>query len=180
MAVRKARRPPKQKPVVNSASTRNSSCARRWSTAARMSAGRPAQVDLLDVRHVLELVAAPGDARRPAEVVDRERVDAVLGEPQRELLVVGMQAADVGEDQDPGAGHLGRARPERPEPVAVLRLEHQLGRIERAAGDRDDRGTGIEIEAHAASTSAAKATAAAGRSPLGHRSGPSGGRRSGR
>ena len=119
-----------------------------------MSAGRPAHVTCSTCGMCSNSSPRRVDTGRPAEVVDRERVDPVLGEAERELLVVGMQAADVGEDHDPGAGHLRRAGPERPEPVAVLRLEHQLGRVERAAGDRDDRRTGIEIEAHAASTSA--------------------------
>jgi hypothetical protein len=51
-----------------------------------------------DVRLVIEALAAIVGRRRTAEVVDRDRVDAAFGEPQRELLVEVVQAADVRED----------------------------------------------------------------------------------
>jgi len=43
-----------------------------------MSADTVGQGHLLDVGHVLELVAALAGPRRPTEVVDREGVDPVL------------------------------------------------------------------------------------------------------
>ena len=114
-----------------------------------MSAPIPAQVVALDVRHVLEVRRRGSvEARRPPEVVDRERIDPVLREPQRELLVVRVQAADVRQDHDSGAARLGGPRSERREPVPVApRSASPLG-IERAARDRRDRRSAVEIEAH--------------------------------
>ncbi len=59
-----------------------------------------------DVRHVLELVVALRDSRRAAEVVEGDRRVSALGEPQRELLVEAVEAADVREDHDADARRL--------------------------------------------------------------------------
>ncbi len=101
-----------------------------------------------DVIHVLEVVAALDRARGPAEVVDRDGVDTVLREPERELLVEGVQAADVGQDHRARAGRLRRACPECAEARAVVRVEGDPGRVEGAPGDRRDRRPGIGVEAH--------------------------------
>src|SRR5262249_46661042 len=90
------------------------------------------------------------DARGAAEVVDRDRLGAVLGEAAREVAVVGVQAADVGEDDDPRPVRLGGARLVGHEPVAVGGLEDGLLRVEGAALDGGDGRTGIVVEAHRA------------------------------
>ena len=92
----------------------------------------------------------------PAEVVERDRVVAGLGEPLGELGVERVQAADVGEDHDPAAAS-GRRLRERGREVRAVggrQLEH-LGA--RATGDRGEqkvlgrrRRPGVEVEAHAA------------------------------
>ena len=67
----------------------------------------------------------------------------MLREPQGELLVEGVEAADVGQDHDPGAGRVrrpGRGTPRNRLPSAASSVE--LGRVERAAGDRRDRAAG--------------------------------------
>ena len=91
---------------------------------------------------------APAEARRPAEPVDRDRVDPVLREPQRELLVVGVEAADVGQDHDPAPlGSAARAWNALSRlPSAAVRVSSR--RVERAAGDRQDRRSRVEVEAH--------------------------------
>ena len=91
---------------------------------------------LLHVRHVVEVVVALLDAGRAAEVVERDRGDAALGEAQRELLVEAVEAADVGEDHDARRRRLVRDRAERREPVAVGRLEHEVVVRDGGAGDR--------------------------------------------
>src|SRR4029079_14893488 len=56
---------------------------------------------LLDVGHVLEPLAPSPEAGGPPEVVDRDRVDAVLGEAQGQLLEERVEAANVRQDHDP-------------------------------------------------------------------------------
>ena len=64
---------------------------------------------LLDVGHVLPVAVALAGARGPAEVVDRDRVMAGLGEALGELDVEAVEPADVGQDDHAGAaGPLGR------------------------------------------------------------------------
>ena len=103
---------------------------------------------LADVRLPVEARPAVADAGRPPEVVDRDRLDAVLGEPQREVPVVGVQAADIGQDHDPGAGRLRGPGEVAREPVAVGGLERDVPGVERAALDRGDRRAGVVVEAH--------------------------------
>jgi hypothetical protein len=81
---------------------------------------------LREVLHVLEVVASLADARRPAEVVDRDSGDPALGEAQRDLLVEAVEASHVGEDDDAGAARLVRVRGEGCEARAVRRLEHEV------------------------------------------------------
>ena len=110
----------------------------------------PGQVVCRDVRLVLERIVAWGvDAGGPPEVVERHGIDARLREPQGELLVVRVEAADIGEDDDAGTGRLGRARTEREEAVAVIGGQDQRGSVEGAAGDRRDGRPAVEVEAHA-------------------------------
>jgi hypothetical protein len=68
------------------------------------------------VRHV-GLLPDEAPAVRPKVIA---RASAVLGETQGELLVVGEQAAHVGQDDDAGPGRLGRPGFEGGEPVAVV------------------------------------------------------------
>src|SRR4051794_24553201 len=107
----------------------------------------------LDVGHVLEIVLPPPQPGGPPEIVDGECVDAVLREPERELLEERMEAADVGQDDDAGSAWRRGAGPECPELVAIRCRERQLVRIERGARNRNDRRSGVEVEAHAAGTS---------------------------
>src|SRR5581483_7739692 len=103
---------------------------------------------LLDVRPVLEVVAALLRAGRAAEVVDRERRMAALGESECELLVEAVEAADVRKDHDPGGpGRLGR-REEGREAVAVGGGERQVLVRDGGARDPRDRRLGIGVEAH--------------------------------
>ena len=118
---------------------------------SRPDVGRQADPGrLVDMRVVLERgVAWRVGGGRPPEVVDRQCLDACLGEPKGEFLVVVVQAADVGQDDDPGPGRLGGACPECPDAVAVLAGDDQRGLIERAPGDGRDGRVAVEVEAHA-------------------------------
>jgi hypothetical protein len=78
------------------------------------------------VGHVLEPLLPDAGPGRPAEPVDRDRVDAVLREAEGELDVVRVEAADVGQDQDGLADGLRSQRLERREAVAVGRIERDL------------------------------------------------------
>src|SRR5256886_3498635 len=53
---------------------------------------------LRDVRRVLEVVAPLRRARRPAEIVDRDRVEAALGEAEGKLLVKAIEPPNIRED----------------------------------------------------------------------------------
>jgi len=102
------------------------------------------------VRHEVEVrgALADPDPGRAAEVVDRKGVDSGFGEPQRQLLVVGMEAADVGEDDDGRpAGLLGPGE-EPGEALTVAGPQDDLLAVESAAGDRLDRRPAVEVEAH--------------------------------
>jgi hypothetical protein len=77
---------------------------------------------LLDMRPVLEVISALVDARRPSEVVERDRRDAALGEAQRELLVEPVEPAHVRQDHDARARRRVRLGPEGGEAVPVGRL----------------------------------------------------------
>ena len=104
---------------------------------------------LRDVIHVRKLVVALVDARRAAEVVDREGREPALAEPQAELLVEPVEAPHVREDDDPGSSRHLRRREERGEPVPVGRLEHEIVVRDGRAGDAGDRGRGVGLVAHA-------------------------------
>ena len=99
--------PPKQKPTVTKlvAPVRSASAAR-----GRVGVGLDLREQrLLDVGHVLPVAVALAGARRPAEVVDRDRVMAGLGEPLGELDVEAVEPPDVGQDDHAGAaGAVGR------------------------------------------------------------------------
>ena len=101
-----------------------------------------------DVRHVLEVVAALGDAGRAAEVVDRDRREAALGEAKRELLVEAVEPADVGQDDDAGLGRPVRPRAERGELGPVGRRQHEVVVRDRRPGKNRDRRQRIGVEAH--------------------------------
>ena len=108
--------------------------------------GRPPR--LSDMRAEIEVVAAVAEARRAGEVIDRDRVDPVLGEAEGQLLVVGMQPADVGEDQDARARRPRGPGGERPERRPVGRGEGHRRPIHRTTRDRGDGRPTVEIEAH--------------------------------
>src|SRR4051794_2258239 len=103
------------------------------------------------MRLILERVVAPRiGPGGPSEVVERHGVDTELREPKGELLVIRVQAANVGEDDDPGARRLGGSGTERLEAVAVVGGQEQRGPVKRPAGDRGDGRPAVEVEAHAA------------------------------
>jgi hypothetical protein len=105
---------------------------------------------LLHVRHVLEVVPALLYAGGAAEVVDRDRRHAALGEAERELLVEAVQPANVRQDDDAAVARLVRRREERGEACPVRRLEHEVVVRDGRARDRRDRRERIELEAHRA------------------------------
>jgi hypothetical protein len=90
----------------------------------------------------------PTETRGPPEPVERDRVDPALGESEGKLLVVGVEPADVRQDDHAGAARLGGTGEERRELVAIGRGQRQLGRVERAARDREDRRARIVVETH--------------------------------
>ena len=53
---------------------------------------------------VVEVIAARLRSGGPAEPVERQRVDPVLGEAEGQLLVIRMQPANVGQDHDTSPG----------------------------------------------------------------------------
>src|SRR4029077_4892487 len=79
---------------------------------------------------------------------DREPLDPVFREPERELLVEAVEAADIGKDEDCCARRLGWASPKGHHAVAVRRHERLDPAIEGAAGDRRGRWQAVVIEAH--------------------------------
>ena len=87
---------------------------------------------------------------------------AVLGEPERQVLEEGVEAADVGQDHDPGAARLGGLRDVGGEVVPVGRVELGLAGVEGAAGDRRDRRPGVGVVAHGAQVSTGVGERAAG------------------
>ena len=104
----------------------------------------------LDVRHVFELVVAHAHAGRPTEVIERRRMDPGLGEAHGEVLVEGVQTADVGEDDDRRpSGLLGGGRVGR-EPGAVGGGQEEVTPVGRArsTGDRRKRRTRARLVAH--------------------------------
>jgi aspartate kinase len=101
-----------------------------------------------EMRTVIKVVAARLGAGRAPEPVDRKRVHAALRQPQGQLFVVRMEAANIGEDHHRAARPRRRSCPERGEPVAVGRLQLDALPVQCAAGDGLDRWTAVEIEAH--------------------------------
>jgi hypothetical protein len=109
----------------------------------------PLRRRLRDVIRVREVVVALRDAGRAPEVVERERSEAALGEPERELLVEAVEPPDVRQDDDAHARAVVGEREERGELRPVGRREDDvLGANRGAAGDRGDRRDGVELEAH--------------------------------
>ena len=89
------------------------------------------------------------DAGRAAEVVEGDGGDAALGEPECELLVEAVEAANVGEDDDACVRRARRARGEGGEAVPVGRFEDEILVRDGGAGDGRDRRRGVVLEAHA-------------------------------
>ena len=96
----------------------------------------PLRRRLRHVLHVRELVVALADARRAAEVVERDGGVAALGEAQRELLVEAVEAAHVGQHDDADRRRLVGQRHERREPRSVGGLERDVLRATRAPRPR--------------------------------------------
>ena len=131
-AARNDRKPPRQNPTLTTGRHRCARAARRSRLRRRRA---PAGPELLDVRHVLEVLAARPQPRGAAEVVDRDRVMAGLREALGKLGVERIQPADVGQDHDPGARAPRGLRERRREARAVGRGQlEQLG--PGASGDR--------------------------------------------
>ena len=105
-------------------------------------------IGLRDVIHVRELVVALADAGGAAEVVERDRGEAALGEAQRELLVEAIQPAHVGEHDDPDRGGVVRRRRERCEARPVGGFEDEILVRDRRAGDARNGRQGVQVEAH--------------------------------
>jgi hypothetical protein len=99
---------------------------------------------------VVEVLTALVDPCCAAEVVERDRRVAALGEAQRELLVEAVQPADVRQDHDAYAGRLVRRRHERGEAVAVAALEHEVVVRHGGTAEHRDRRRRVQVEAHAA------------------------------
>jgi hypothetical protein len=129
--------------------------------------------ELLDERHVVPVVRPLVDPGGAAEVVERDRSVAALGEAEREFLVEAVETADVRQDHDAGrevatsgafgaavfrpgvAGLAGGASslrncPERGELVAILAFEDEVVVGDGGARDPWDRRLGVEVEAHGA------------------------------
>ena len=158
MLARKESRPPKQKPIVKTART-------RWPPhpdptglpegPEHVDGGLhvPGQVRVARLAHVGHEVEVgrplpDADPGGPPEVVDRERVHARLGEAERQLLVVRVQAADVRQDDD-GRPRGGLGAGKQPgEAPAVAGPEDHLLAVDCAAGHRLDRRPAVEVEAH--------------------------------
>ena len=103
---------------------------------------------LRDVRGVVEVVAPLRRARRPTEVVDRDRVEAALGEAEGKLLVEAIEPPNVREDDDADPVGLVGGRLEGCEAVAVGRLELDVIVRDRSAGNSGDRRQRVEVEAN--------------------------------
>ena len=89
------------------------------------------------------------DAGGAAEVVERDREVAALGEAQRELLVEVEEPAHVRQDDDAGRGRLVGRCEERGEVVAVGGGEDEVVVRDGRARDPRDRRLGVDVEAHA-------------------------------
>jgi hypothetical protein len=87
-------------------------------------------------------------ARRPTEVVDRDRVDAALGEAEGKLFVEAIEPPNVREADDADPVGLVGGRLEGCEAVAVGRLELDVVVRDRSAGNSGDRRQRVEVEAH--------------------------------
>ena len=117
--------------------------------------------DALHVLLVREVFGpAAGRAGGAPEPVDGQRAEAVLGEPARQLLVVRVQAADVGEDQHGRRRITLRRGLERGEPRPVGGLEDErTGRGDRPVAGQDRRAA-APVEAHQVSSFAASSSSA--------------------
>ena len=100
------------------------------------------------MRRAVEVRSAVADPGCPPEVVDGDRVDAALREAQRQLAVVGVQAAHVGQDHDPGAGGLGGMGDECREPGTVGGVQSHALTVDRRPGQGSDRGSAVKVETH--------------------------------
>ena len=120
---------------------------------------------LLDVRQVLEVVAALLDAGGAAEVVDRHGRVAALGEAQRELLVEAVEAADVRQDDDARARQLVGQRRERGEAAPSRRLEHEILVRDAPPPERPGSAAASRVSKHMAARAYASAFSAAAFNP---------------
>ena len=103
---------------------------------------------LPDVLHVVEVVIALGCPCRTPEVVARDRMDAALGEPERELLVEAGETAHVREQNDADAVRSIRDSPEGCEAISIRGLENQVLVRDGCTRDPRDGRLGIGLEAH--------------------------------
>ncbi len=115
----------------------------------RYDVGRQAGPSRLGyVRARVERFVAIADPRGPAEVVDGDCLDAGLGEAHGQLLVVAVQAANVGQDDDRLAGRRRRPGMEGLESIAVGGGEDQRLAFDGGPGRFRYRGLAVQIEAH--------------------------------
>ena len=95
--------PPKQKPTVKRAGADSGGSG---SVGLEIGYGglhvfkETTELDLLDVRHVLEQFVAGGETGGASEVVNAEGVDTLFGEAKSQLFVEVVEAAHVGADDD--------------------------------------------------------------------------------
>ena len=100
------------------------------------------------MRPEVELGVALGVAGGAAEVVDRDSVNADLGEADREFFVEAEEAAHVGQNDHPGSGGRLSPRVEGGELGSVGGGQGQVFNVDRGSGDRGDGGQRFVSVAH--------------------------------
>ena len=104
------------------------------------------------VRPEIELRVALADPGRAAEIVDRDSLNARLGEAHRQLLVEAEQPANIGQHDDRRSAGLLRPSVERSELNPVRRRQCQVLNINRSPGNRRDRRQSLVAVAHRSSS----------------------------
>ncbi len=97
---------------------------------------------------VVEVGSAVGSRGRPAEVVDGQSVDASLGEAQRQLLVISVEAAHIGQHQHRRAGRRRGARLKAHERVAIFGDQLDAMAVDGCSGDGWDGWPAVVVKAH--------------------------------
>lgn len=105
--------------------------------------------ELLEMRLIVEALAAIPDSRSPPEVVDCHSVDAGFCESLSKLLVEGMQATHVGQHHHARARRLRGARKVRAKLRSVGRCQDEIAVVRRGAANRRQGWTRVIAVAHA-------------------------------